>query len=102
MSATDSTTVRRNPYGSEKYANRSDAFERDRSRIMLIVAVQRGASPENMFPRLVPPAASSPSPVDRRRSISDASAGWFETSVRPDSFSYQRKAGMSQLLPSSR
>ena len=41
----------------------SPAFERERSRIMLIVAVQRGASPENMFPRLVPPPASRPSPV---------------------------------------
>ena len=39
----------------------------------LIVAVQRGASPENMLPRLVPSAASRPAPLERRRSISAAS-----------------------------
>jgi hypothetical protein len=66
-----------------------------------MVAEQRGASPENMLPRLAPPTASSPPPSERRRSISTASLPWFETIVWPVSFSYQRKAGMSSFDPSS-
>ena len=54
-----------------------------------------------MLPRLAPPAASRPPPSEWRRSISTASLPWFETIVCPVSFSYQRKAGMSSLLPSS-
>ena len=80
----------------------SFALERCRSLIALIVAEQRGASPENMFPLLAPSTASKPPPSERRRSSSAASLPWLETIVRPVSFSYQRKAGMSWLLPSSR
>ncbi len=54
-----------------------------------------------MFPRLAPPTASRPPPSEWRRSSSTASLPWLETIVRPLSFSYQRKAGMSSLLPSS-
>ena len=54
-----------------------------------------------MLPRLAPPAASRPPPSEWRASISTASFEWLETIVRPLSFSYQRKAGMSSLLPSS-
>jgi hypothetical protein len=94
--------VRVKPYGSAKYAKYSCALDRLRSLTVLIVAEQRGASPENILPRLAPPAASSPPPSERRRSSSAASFWWFETIVRPLSFSYQRKAGMSWLLPRSR
>ena len=55
-----------------------------------------------MLPRLAPPPASRPPPSERRRSISTASIIRLETIVRPLSFSCQRKAGMSWLLPSSR
>ena len=66
---------------------------------VLIVNSERGASPEQRLPRLAPSWASSPSPSDTRRSSSAASFGRLETIVRPVSFSYQRKAGMSKLLP---
>ena len=59
----------------------------------------RVASPLNRLPTLVPPAARRPRPFEARRSISVASAGRFETSRRPVSFSNQRKAGMLSLFP---
>ena len=69
---------------------------------LLMVSRVMGASPLNMLSMLAPPSASSPLPVDRRRSISSASLPWLETISRRCSFSYQRKAGMPSLLPSSR
>jgi uncharacterized protein YbaR (Trm112 family) len=69
---------------------------------VLIVRRLIGASPLNRLSMLAPPSARSPLPVDSRRSISRASAGWFETSSRRCSFSYQRKAGIPSLLPRRR
>ena len=102
MSWTESTKVRVIPEGSEKKAKNSLECERSLSRTTLSVADARGASPESRFPRLVPPTASRPLPVLARRSISAVSATLLETISAPRSFSYQRKAGMFSLLPSSR
>ena len=69
---------------------------------LLIVRRLIVASPLNRLSMLAPPPARRPLPVERRASISRASAEWLETSSRRCSFSYQRKAGMPSLLPSSR
>ena len=47
------------------------------------------------------PSCSRPRPSEWRRSISAASCGWLVTIARPRSFSHQRNAGMSSLLPCS-
>lgn len=54
---------------------------------------------ERVFARLAPSPCSRPLPSERRRSSSSASRGWLVTMGRPRSFSHQRKAGMSWLLP---
>jgi hypothetical protein len=59
------------------------------------------APPERMFARLAPSSCSSPRPFECRRSSSAASVGWFVTIGRPCSFSHQRNAGQSSLLPCS-
>ena len=48
---------------------------------------------------LTPLFESSPSPFDRRRTISAASSGLLETISFARSRSYQRNAGMPSLLP---
>ena len=65
----------------------------------LIVSSDVGASPEKRLEMLTPSSASSPVPSEIRDSMSAASGGWLETTSRPRSFSYQRKAGMSSLRP---
>ena len=69
------------------------------SPMRLMTKALRCASPVKRLPTLLPPCASSPWPLETRRSISVASAGWLETRSRPLAFSYQRKAGMPSLLP---
>jgi hypothetical protein len=66
---------------------------------VLIVSIECAASPDRMFARLAPSAYSSPWPSEWRRSSSCASRGWLVTIARPVSFSHQRNAGMSSLLP---
>ena len=57
------------------------------------------APPVKIFPILEPPSLSSPCSVAARPSRTLESAGRLETSSRPSSRSYQRKAGMLALLP---
>jgi hypothetical protein len=52
-----------------------------------------------MLLMLAPPGLRSPSPFEIRRSMTVASSGWFATSSRPVSFSYQWKLGMPSLSP---
>src|SRR6476620_3436273 len=66
---------------------------------MLMVSRAVGASPVKMLEMLAPPSASSPRPLERRSWMTWASLGLLATSRRPDSFSYDRKAGISALLP---
>ena len=68
--------------------------------VRLTVRMTSSASPESRLPRLAPPSARSPIPVEWRRSISAQSEGEEQTSMRPFSFSTQRNAGMSSLDPS--
>ena len=69
------------------------------SLIVAIVMYERTASPDTRLPTLAPSLESRPSPFDARRTISAASAGWFETIITWRSFSHQRNAGMKLLLP---
>ena len=66
-----------------------------------MVSMECVASPERMLARLAPSAYSSPRPSDWRFSSAAASRGWFVTIAAPRSFSHQRNAGMSTLLPCS-
>ena len=54
-----------------------------------------------MLEMLTPPSASRPRPSLSRCWITAASLGWLATSSRPESFSYQRKAGTCALAPCS-
>jgi hypothetical protein len=66
------------------------------------VNILRSASPENRVTLLAPPSPlSCPVPVDWRCSSAATSPGELDVIVRPVSRSYQRKAGMFSLLPSS-
>src|SRR3954447_25832595 len=69
------------------------------SLIVDMVMYERAASPDTRLPTLAPSFDNRPSPFDARRTISAASSGWFDTSMRCVSFSHQRKAGMKLLLP---
>lgn len=67
-----------------------------------ITSADCSAPPVKRLPRLAPSSASSPpQPVRRtaRRSNSAALEGRLQTITCPVSFSYQRKAGTSWLLP---
>src|SRR5215213_625743 len=74
---------------------------RSRFSTVLIVSRLYFASPERMFALLAPSSYSSPRPFEWRRSSSAASLGWFVTIGRLCSFSHQRNAGQSSLLPCS-
>ena len=66
----------------------------------LTVRITWSASPDSRLPRLAPPLASSPRPVEWVRSISAQSAGPEHATSFAVSFTTQRKAGMFSFEPS--
>ena len=92
---------RRRRDGRSRRRSRARSAPRRRSTV-LIVSIECGASPERMLARLAPSACSRPRPSEWRRSSSSASRGWLVTIAAPRSFSHQRNAGMSSLLPCRR
>src|SRR3954451_24322283 len=64
-----------------------------------VVMYARVASPVTRLQMLAPSLDSSPSPFDRRRTSSPASAGLLETIRRWVSRSNQRTAGIPSLVP---
>ncbi len=66
----------------------------------LTVRITWSASPDRRLPRLAPPLARSPRPVEWVRSISAQSPGPEHATSFADSFTTQRKAGMFSFEPS--
>lgn len=103
-----STAAGSPPSGAPTARDRSRAIasrsaEKRRRRVDTdITSASCPAPPLNRLPRLAPSGASSPARPVRataRRSSSAAQEGRLQTMTCPVSFSYQRNAGTSSLLP---